>query len=57
MGKGPIVFYCSDGSQGCMDQAKAYIKRFSLTMADVSLKQNETETVIYAKRDISEKLK
>lgn len=55
--KGPIVFYCSDGSKECMDQAKEYIKRFNLTMDDVSLKQNTTETVIRAKRDIRDKLK
>jgi len=54
--KQPVVFW-SDGSKDAMDDALGYIKRFNLTMDDVSLNQNAAETVIYAKRDISEKLK
>mgnify|MGYP005988307831 CR=1 FL=1 len=54
--KQPVVFW-SDGSKDAMKEALGYIKRFSLTMDDVGLKQNASETIIYAKRDISGKLK
>ena len=56
MAGSPIIFW-TDGSPEALNDAKEYIKRFNLTMDDVSLKHNKTETVITAKRDTRDKLR
>ena len=50
------VIYASDGSPEAMDDAKAYIKRFSLTQDDVALVRRGGQTLVIAKRDCSAKL-
>ena len=52
---GPVI-YASDGSPDAMDDAKAYIKRFSLTQDDVALVRRGGRTLVIAKRGCSAKL-
>ena len=55
MANGPVI-YASDASPEAMDDAKAYIKRFSLTQDDVALVRRGGQTLVIAKRDCSAKL-
>lgn len=55
MARGPVL-YASDDSQDALDDAKAYIRRFSLDRDDVSLVVRNGQTLVIAKRDCSEKL-
>lgn len=55
MARGPIL-YASDDSQDALDDAKAYIRRFSLDRDDVSLVVKNGQTLVVAKRDCSKKL-
>jgi len=50
------VIYASDLSTEAIDDAKAYIKRFSLTQDDVALVRRGGQTLVIAKRDCSAKL-
>ena len=55
MVNGPVI-YASDASPEAMEDAKAYIKRFSLTQDDVALVRRGGQTLVIAKRDCSAKL-
>ena len=55
MANGPVI-YASDASPEAMEDAKAYIKRFSLTQDDVALVRRGGQTLVIAKRDCSAKL-
>jgi hypothetical protein len=52
----PVIFWSDDSPEGLRD-AKEYIRRFSLTRDDVSLVQKEGQTIVFAKRNIADKLK
>lgn len=52
---GPILF-ASDDSPAAMMDAKAYIARFGLTQDDVRLMLRNGQTLIMAKRDVSQKI-
>lgn len=56
MANGPIIF-ASDDSPDAMIDALAYIKKYNLTRDDVALKVSVGQTLIYAKRNIMEKLR
>jgi hypothetical protein len=51
------VLYASDDSPEAVDDAKEYIKRFSLTRDDVSIIRKEGQTLVIAKRDCRDKLR
>jgi hypothetical protein len=53
--KGPVLF-ASDDSKEAVEDAKAYIKRFGLTHDDVQLVKHGGQTLVIAKRNISNKL-
>lgn len=55
MAQGPVIF-ASDDSAEALEDAKAYIKRFSLTLDDVALVRRDGQTLVVAKRDVSAKL-
>ena len=55
MAKGPVIF-ASDSSYDGIADAKAYIKRFSLTQEDVALVVRGGQALVIAKRDCSAKL-
>lgn len=56
MTNGPVI-YASDASAAALEDAKAYIKRFSLTADDVALVRRGGQTLVVAKRDCSAKLR
>lgn len=53
--KRPVLF-CSDDSAAGMADAKAYIARFKLSPAEVALVQRGGLTLIFARRDVRDKL-
>lgn len=53
---GPVL-YASDLSQEALEDAKGYIKRFSLNQDDVALIRRNGQTLVIAKRDCSAKLR
>lgn len=53
--KGPVLF-ASDDSKEAVEDAKAYIKRFGLTHEDVQLVKHGGQTLVIAKRNISNRL-
>ena len=53
--KGPVLF-ASDHSEDAVEDAKAYIRRFGLTHDDVQLVKRDGQTLVIAKRNISNKL-
>ena len=53
--KGPVLF-ASDDSEAAVEDAKAYIKRFRLTPDDVQLVKRGGQTLVIAKRNISNRL-
>ena len=55
MAKGPGIFATQNCHDGVVD-AKAYIRRFSLTAEDVALVVRGGQVLVIAKRDCSAKL-
>jgi len=55
MAKGPVIFATQNCHDGVVD-AKAYIRRFSLTAEDVALVVRGGQVLVIAKRDCSAKL-
>jgi ribosomal protein L36 len=53
--RGPVLF-ASDDSEEAVDDAKAYISRFRLTHDDVQLVRREGQTLVIAKRNVSNRL-
>lgn len=53
---GPVL-YASDDSQAAIDDAKAYIARFGLTQDDVRIVRRAGQTLVIAKRNVSDKLR
>ena len=53
--KGPVLF-ASDDSKEAVEDAKTYIKRFGLTPDDVQLVRCGGQTLVIAKRNISNRL-
>ena len=53
--KGPVLF-ASDDSKEAVEDAKIYIKRFRLTPDDVQLVKRDGQTLVIAKRNISNRL-
>jgi hypothetical protein len=52
-----LVLFASDDSLESVDDAKEYIKRFSLTRDDVSIIRKAGQTLVIAKRDCQDKLR
>ncbi len=56
MANGPVIF-ASDDSPEALRDAKDYLRRFNLTQDDVLMLRRNGQTLIVARRNVSDKIK